>query len=99
MEPWGTSVLTGYSCKDFPFRTTQSYLSLRSDRKTSPKIVDCRFVKNTSMAYPAESLGYVKYYSSSSWSSIENPSNSIRYNCQKIMSWMRRSETDLEMEN
>ena len=22
MKPWRTSVLTGYSCKDFPYRTT-----------------------------------------------------------------------------
>ena len=26
MEPWGTPALTGYFCKDFSFRTTQSCL-------------------------------------------------------------------------
>ena len=31
MEPWGTPALTGYSCKDFPSRTTQSCLSLRKE--------------------------------------------------------------------
>ena len=29
MEPWGTPALTGYSCEDFPSRTTQSHLLLR----------------------------------------------------------------------
>ena len=29
MEPWGTPVLTGYSCEDSPFRTTQSCLLLK----------------------------------------------------------------------
>ena len=31
MEPWGTQVLTGYSCKDFPSRTTQSRPLLRNN--------------------------------------------------------------------
>ena len=31
MEPWGTPALTGYSCKDFPSRTTQSCLLLRKE--------------------------------------------------------------------
>ena len=29
MEPWGTPSLTGYSCKDYPSRTTPSHLLLR----------------------------------------------------------------------
>ena len=29
MDPWGNPVLTGYSCEDFPYRTTQSCLLLR----------------------------------------------------------------------
>ena len=29
MEPWGTPALTGYSCEDFPSRTTRSCLLLR----------------------------------------------------------------------
>ena len=32
MEPWVTVVLTGYSCEDFPPRTTWSCLILRKDR-------------------------------------------------------------------
>lgn len=42
MEPWGTSELTGYSCKDLPFRTTQGSLILRKDKirsNTRPKIL------------------------------------------------------------
>ena len=31
MEPWGTQVLSGYYCKDFPFRTKQSRLLLKND--------------------------------------------------------------------
>ena len=35
MVPWGTSALTGYSCEDFPSRTTQSCLLLRKEEKSS----------------------------------------------------------------
>ena len=31
MEPLGTPVLTGYSCEDFPYRTTRSRLLLRKE--------------------------------------------------------------------
>ena len=31
MEPWGTPTLTGYSCEDFPSRTTRSHLLLRKE--------------------------------------------------------------------
>ena len=31
MDPWGTSVLPGYSCDDFPSRTTRSSLVLRKE--------------------------------------------------------------------
>ena len=31
MEPWGTPALTGYSCEDFPSRTTWSRLLLRKE--------------------------------------------------------------------
>ena len=31
MDPSETPALTGYSCEDFPFRTTQSHLSLRKE--------------------------------------------------------------------
>ena len=29
MDPWGTPALTGYSCDNFPSRTTQSGILLR----------------------------------------------------------------------
>ena len=32
MEPCGTPSLTGYSCKDFPYRTTHSCLLLRTGK-------------------------------------------------------------------
>ena len=35
MEAWWTQALTGYSCKDFPFRATQSRLLLRKDEISS----------------------------------------------------------------
>ena len=31
MKPWGSPTLTGYSCKDFPSRYTQSHLLLTKD--------------------------------------------------------------------
>ena len=31
MEPWGNPASTGYSCEDFPSRTTQSHLLLRKE--------------------------------------------------------------------
>ena len=31
MEPWRTPALTGYSCKDFPSRTTSRHLLMRKD--------------------------------------------------------------------
>ena len=31
IEPWGTPAPTGYSCEDFPSRTTQSHLLLRKE--------------------------------------------------------------------
>ena len=31
MEPWGAPTLTGYSCEDFPSRTTPSHLLLRKE--------------------------------------------------------------------
>ena len=33
MEPWGTPVLTGYSCEDFPSRATQRKLRKEEKRK------------------------------------------------------------------
>ena len=55
------------------------------------------FVKKTSMLNPVKSLAYIRCYSLSSPRPIRSQSNSIRYNCQKICSWLRRSETILEI--
>ena len=56
-----------------------------------------QFVKKTSMLNPAKSLGYIKCHSSSSPRPVESPSNSIRYNCEKICSWSRKPKTILEI--
>ena len=48
------------------------------------------------MSNPAESLEYIKCYSSSSPRPINNPSNSIRQNYQKICWRLRRPETILK---
>ena len=37
MDPWETPASTGYSCEDFPSKTTQSCLLLRK-AKTRPNI-------------------------------------------------------------
>ena len=38
IDPWGTPTLTGYSCEDFPSRTTRSRLLLRKE-EIRPNIV------------------------------------------------------------
>ena len=47
-------------------------------------------MKKASMSKPVKSLGYIKCHSSSSPRSVKSPTNSIRYNCEKICSWSRR---------
>ena len=42
-------------------------------------------------------LGYIKCYSFSSPRPVKSPGNSIRYNCQKICSRLRRPKTLLEI--
>ena len=56
-----------------------------------------KFVKKTSMLNSVESLGYIKCSSSRSPRPVKRPSNSIRYNCQKICSWSWRPKTILEI--
>ena len=51
----------------------------------------------TSMPSPVESFEYIKCYSSSGTSPIKNPSNTTKYNCQKICSWTRTPTTILEI--
>ena len=58
---------------------------------------DLKFMKKTSMPKPVKSLGYIKCYSCGSPRPVKSPSNSIRYNCQKICSWLKRPKTILEI--
>ena len=98
MEPWRTPALTGYSCEDFPSRTTRSRLLLRKE-EIRPNLtwysIRLKFVKKTSMPNPVKSLGYIKCHSSSSPRPVKSPSNSIINNCKKI--WDLRSKTILEI--
>ena len=99
-EPWGTAALTGYSCEDFPSGTTRSRLLLRKEEiklNIWPEIPCLEFVKNSSIPNRVESLAYSKCYSSSSPRPVKSPSNSIRYNCEKICSWSRRPKTIQEI--
>ena len=54
-------------------------------------------MKKTSMPHPVKSLRYIKYHSMASPRPIYIPSNSIRYNCQKICGWLMRLKTMLEI--
>ena len=56
-------------------------------------------MKKNNMPNPVESLGYIKCYSLSSPKPVPNPSNFIRYNCQKIYSWLKRPYTMLQIWN
>ena len=78
-----------------------SKLSITEKRQNKAKYltwnsIGLRFVKKTSIPNPVKSLKYIKCYSSSSPRLIKSPSNSTRYNCQKIWSWSRRPKTILE---
>ena len=98
MVPWGTKAVTGYSHEDFPSKTTWSHLLPRKE-EIRPNIWPKNFarLKFVNKTNPVKSLGYIKCYSSCSLRTIKNPSNSIRYNCQKICSWSRRPKTILEI--
>ena len=76
--------------------------SLTEERRNKAKYltwnsIRLKFVKNTSMPITVKSLGYIKYYSSSSPRPVKFLSNSIRWNCQNICSWSRRPKTMLEI--
>ena len=97
MDPWGTPALTEYSCEDVPSRTTQITEKRRNKaRYQTWNSIKTNFVKRTSMPNTVKSLGYIKCYSSSSPWSLKSPSNSTRYDCQKIWSWSRRPTTILK---
>ena len=60
--------------------------------------IKLKFVKKTSMPNLVKNPGYIKCYSSSSSPRrVKSPSNSIRYNCVKICSWLRIPKTILEI--
>ena len=98
MEPWGIPALTGYSREYLPCRTIRSHLLLRKE-EIRPNIwpeIPNPIEKKTSMPNPIKSLEYIKYHSLSSSRLVKSPTNSIRYNCEKICSWFRRPKTTLE---
>ena len=75
-----------------------SKLSITEKRQNKAKYltwnsIGLKFVKKTSIPNPVKSLKCIKCYSSSSPRPIKSPSNSTRYNCQKIWSWSRTPKT------
>ena len=102
MEPWDTPALTGYSCEDFASKITWSHLLLRKKEIRPNKYltwnsIRLKFVKKIGMLNSVKSLGYITCHSSSSPGPVKNPSNFIRYICEKICSWSRRPKTILEI--
>ena len=73
----------------FPFRSTWSRLIQREEEmrrniwfKIPLNLI--KVVTKTNMPNSVERFGYIKCYSTSSPKLVKSPSNSIRYNCQKI---------------
>ena len=95
MEPWGTLALTGYSCEDFPSRTTRSRLLLRKEEirpNIWPEIPSDLSLWRRPACQTLSKI-YIKCHNSSSPRLVKSPSNSISYNCEKICSWSRRPKT------
>ena len=79
MEPEGIPALTGYSCEDFPTRTTQSHLLLRKERRQNgwPAIPeDLSLWSRLACQILTKSLGSIRCYSSSNPGPVKSPSNS-----------------------
>ena len=93
MEPWGTPTLTGYSCEDFPCRTTKSCLLLRKE-EIRPNIWP-KIPEDLCLWWRPICFTHIKCYKSSSPRPSKSPSNSIRYNYQKICSSSKRTKTIL----
>ena len=77
-------------------------LSVTEKRRNKAKYltwnsIRLKFVKKTSKPNSGKSFEYIMCYSSGSPRSVKSPSNSIRYNCQKICSWSSRPKTILEI--
>ena len=92
-EPWETPALTLYSCEDFWSGTTQGHRA----KFLTWNSIRLKFAKKASIPNPIKSLGYIKCQSSSGPRPVKSLFNSIRYNCQKICSWLRRPKTKLEI--
>ena len=58
---------------------------------------DLKFVKKTSMPNPLKSLESFKFHKSRSPRPVKNPSNSTRYNCENMCSWLERPKTILKI--
>ena len=87
MEPWGISALTGYSCEDFPSRTTQSCLLLRKEEISTNIWPEIPYICEEDQHVKAlKLLTKPCIYSSSSPRPVDSPRKSVRYNCQKICS-------------
>ena len=101
MVPWVTPALTRCSCKNLLSRTIHSCLLLRKDEKRPNTLIKnsirVEFVKNINTSHPVQSLGYIKYHNSNKPRPIKNSGNSVRYNCQRICSWLRKPKTMLKI--
>ena len=95
MEPWGTPALTGYSCEDFPSRTTRSCLLLRKE-EIRPNIWP-EIPWNLSLWRRPACQTLSKALDISRATARVGQTNSIRCNGQKICSWSRRPKTILEI--
>ena len=87
MEPWGIFlwILPTHNHPKLPFtekkRNKAKYITWTHRRLT--------FLRKTSMPNSVESLGYIKFYISSSLRTAKSSSISIRNNCQRACSWSR----------
>ena len=89
MLPWGKPPLTGFFCEDFPSRTTQSCLLLKKAKYLTRNFISL-------WKRPAcWTLSKARDISGATAQLF--PDNSIKYNCQKICSWLRSPETILEI--
>ena len=87
MEPWGTLVLTRYSCKNFSSRTTWNRLFLRKD-KIRP---------NIRPKTPWDLCLWRRPACQILSKALDISIATALYNCQKIYSWLIRSKTILEI--
>ena len=80
-----TSV-TGYSCKDFPYRTIQSCLLTRNEEtaKNTNSSIRLTFMQKTSIVKPKKSFKYIACDNSSGPNFVKSPENPIRNICHKV---------------